>query len=256
MAQVEKVFEDEYILVVDKPTGLIVHSDGRTKEETLDDWVKENYPELNIVGNPHTLDSGRYTPRWGIVNRLDRDTSGIILIAKDDNTFFDLQRQFWGRLVEKKYLAKVWGGNTQDETGKISEPISRHKKDPRIWVCGTGVGERVTNKEAITLYRYIKSEGTQSLIEFTPITGRTHQLRLHARFLGHPIVGDKKYGVNGIANEHGTEQIKKVLDVITSKDLEADKNSRLMLHAKSLEFIHPHTREKLKVESVEPVDFS
>jgi len=254
MADVQKVFEDEYILVVDKPSGLIVHNDGRTKEETLDEWVKENYPELNIVGNPHTLDSGRYTPRWGIVNRLDRDTSGLILVAKDDQSFFELQRQFWSRTVEKKYLAKVWGEFEHDAAGKISEPISRHKKDPRIWVCGVGVGERVTNKEAITLYKVIESRDKQSLIEFTPITGRTHQLRLHARFLGHPIVGDKKYGVSGIANEHSTEQIKGVLDVLTEKDIESDKSTRLMLHAKSLKFVHPSTKEEIVV-SVEPKDF-
>ena len=255
MSDVKKVFEDEYILVVDKPSGLIVHSDGRTEEDTLDNWVKENYPALLDVGNPHTLDSGRYTSRWGIVNRLDRDTSGLILIAKDDQSFFDLQRQFRERVIVKKYLAKVYGKNEGEESGKISEPISRHKKDPRIWVCGTGVGERVTNKEAVTLYRFV-SEGKQSLLELTPITGRTHQLRLHTRFIGHPIVGDRKYGVSGIANEHGVEQIKKVLDTLNPNEIEVDKNSRLMLHAKSLEFMHPKTRESVLIESNTLTDFT
>ena len=155
---------------------------------------------------------------------------------------------------------------------KISEPISRHKKDPRIWVAGRGIGERLTKKDAETTFEVVKSppsplfrkEGEQNILENTtllklfPKTGRTHQLRLHCRFIGHPIVGDVKYGINGITNEHGTQQIDALLPLLLMEGLgvvKQDRESRLMLHSKSLEFIHPVTGEKIKIETELPNDF-
>jgi 23S rRNA pseudouridine1911/1915/1917 synthase len=251
------IFEDEHILVIDKPSGLVVHSDGRTEEESLVDWLKVNFPTLEKVGNPHTLDSSRYTARWGIVNRLDRDTSGLILIAKDEETFLNLQKQFVERSVVKEYSAVVHGEiKNEEKKFTITEPVSRHKKDPRVWVCGTGVGERNTKRDAETEVEIVSSKDYITLLKLFPKTGRTHQLRLHCRFLGHPIVGDKKYGVGGIINEHGTEQIKEVLENLSEDELVNDKNSRLMLHAKSLEFTHPVTKNILKIETENPSDFS
>jgi len=252
--KVKIIYEDEYILAVDKPSGLVVHADGRTQEESLVEWLEKNIfagqPEQKNIGNPHTLDSGRYEARWGVVNRLDRDTSGIVLIAKDDKTFFDLQKQFMERTVVKEYAALVHGKVESFPTHfKILEPISRHKKDPRIWVCGTGVGERATKRDAETGISLLSAGEKYSQLQLFPKTGRTHQLRLHCRFLGHPIVGDTKYGVNGIANEHGVEQIKNILENITQADLELDKKTRLMLHAKSLGFTHPVTGGKIKIEA-------
>jgi 23S rRNA pseudouridine1911/1915/1917 synthase len=289
---VKVVFEDDFILVLDKPSGLVVHPDGRTDEQSLVDWLTDFWvSQMNLlqrlflrswilkkrvgVGNPHTLDSGRYEKRWGIVNRLDRDTSGLILIAKDTKTFFNLQKQFQDHLVKKEYEALVWGEidlrkltsenkisiveNTEDlnfvsKKGsyfyRVNEPVSRHKKDPRIWVCGTDVGERVTKRSAETFFEVVETLPDQTTaIKFFPQTGRTHQLRLHARFLGHPIVGDRKYGLNGVANEHGTSQIDNVLVKITEQEKDFDKNSRLMLHAKSLAFIHPKTGKWVRFES-------
>ena len=103
------LYEDEHLLAVDKPAGLVVHADGRTKEPTLSDWVLEKYPKQKDVGGMHTLDSGRYAPRAGILHRLDRETSGVLLIAKDDETFYFLQRQFLDHSIEKTYNAFVAG---------------------------------------------------------------------------------------------------------------------------------------------------
>ncbi len=239
---------------------MVVHNDGRTQEKSLVDFLKENFPGLENIGNPHTLDSGRYEKRWGIVNRLDRDTSGIILIAKNEEVFLDLQKQFLERKVAKEYFAKVWGNldleklerenkiqKVKENFYKISEPISRHKKDPRIWVCGENVGERKTKRDTETDFAIISNTENFSFLKLFPKTGRTHQLRLHCRFLGHPIVGDKKYGINGITNEHNFSQIENL--EINPEILEEEKNSRLMLHAKSLEFVHPVTKEKIKITS-------
>jgi 23S rRNA pseudouridine1911/1915/1917 synthase len=261
MSDLNIIYEDEYVLGIDKPSGLAVHPDGRTQEPTLADFLKENFKELENVGNPHTLDSGRYSERLGMVNRLDRDTSGVVLVARDNDAFAKLQKQFVDRSVVKEYIAQVWGKIEIEKLlaeGKILkggifftilEPISRHKKDPRIWVCGTGVGERNTNREARTDFEILQQSAERTLVRLIPKTGRTHQLRLHMRFIGHPIVGDKKYGLNGIANEHGAEQIKNV------SSFQEGECERLMLHAKSLEFIHPATSIPTKIISELPANF-
>lgn len=261
--QVEIIFENQDFLCIDKPAGLIVHSDGRTEEESLSDWLKlfseKNNLNLENIGNPHTLDSGRYERRLGIVNRLDRDTAGLILIAKNEDTFAALQKLFmlnsstlqgWGSGgISKKYLALVWGKidlqklveeNKIFRTEKeniylIKEKITRHKKDPRVWTCGftSAEGGRQTGLNAETLFSILSFDQGQTLVNLYPKTGRTHQLRLHLRFLGHPIVGDDKYGLNGKINEHSIRQIE---NLMSQENLEQDKNQKLKLIAKSLEF--------------------
>ncbi len=266
MPDVKIIFEDAFLFAVDKPAGLVVHADGRTTEATLSDFIKNKFPNLEDVGNPHTLDSGRYEKRWGILNRLDRETSGVILVAKNQEVFENLQKQFLDRTILKEYIVKVWGEiNLQKLISEkkifktelknfyeISEPISRHKKDPRIWVCGfTGEeGGRNTKRVAETnfeILNYDEKENTSTL-KMYPKTGRTHQLRLHCRFIGHPIVGDTKYGVNGIANEHSTKQIESLLLNLETGVVKVNTENRLMLHAKSLEFLHPHIGLIIKIE--------
>ena len=129
------IFEDDRILAVNKPTGLVVHADGRTVEPTLSDWVLSRFPNLKDVGGMHTLDTGRYAPRAGILHRLDRETSGVILIAKNDETFYFLQRQFLDHSIVKSYLAFVQGTFTKKE-GVINLPIGRSRTDFRQFTTG------------------------------------------------------------------------------------------------------------------------
>src|SRR3989338_5618425 len=147
------LYEDEHLLAVDKPAGLVVHADGRTKEPTLSDWVLEKYPKQKDVGGMHTLDSGRYAPRAGILHRLDRETSGVLLIAKDDETFYFLQRQFLDHSIEKTYNAFV-AGELEKKEGLIELPIGRSRSDFRRWT--TGDDARGTLRKAETAYRVLK----------------------------------------------------------------------------------------------------
>jgi len=185
------LFADEHLLVVDKPAGLVVHADGRTTEPTLSDWVLENYPEVKEVGGLHTLDSERYVPRVGILHRLDRETSGVMLIAKDDETFYFLQRQFLDHSIEKIYNAFV-EGILDPAAGVITLPIGRSRSDFRQWT--TGEDARGTLRAATTVFRVLNAHGGFSFLELKPQTGRTHQLRVHLKAIGHPIVCDKRYG--------------------------------------------------------------
>ena len=222
------LYEDADLLAVGKPAGLVVHTDGRTSEPTLSDWVLQKFPELKDVGGMHTLDSGRYAPRAGILHRLDRETSGVILIAKNDETFYFLQRQFLDHSIEKTYSAFVEGVFDEKE-GVIDLPIGRSRSDFRQWT--TGNDTRGTLRKATTAYRVIKEGGGFSFLELKPRTGRTHQLRVHLKAIGHPIVCDKRYGT-----------------------LCALGFERLALHAWILEFVDPNKR-KIRLEASLPEDF-
>jgi 23S rRNA pseudouridine1911/1915/1917 synthase len=258
------IYENEHFIVVNKPSGLVVHGDGRTQEDTLVDWLNELFlgrggldstQAQKNIGRPHTLDSGRYVDRWGIVNRLDRDTSGLILVAKSEKDFDNLQKLFLEKKITKKYTALLWGEIDEDEIKKllkenffkktitsnkylIDEGITRHKKDPRIWVLVSEENSRQSVRAAQTLVEFGKicevSGKKFTFVNFFPLTGRTHQLRLHAKYLGHPILGDKKYGYGG-------------LDSCTDDD----KKNRLHLHAESLEF----ELEGEKYQFIVPADF-
>lgn len=192
--EVPVVFEDDAILVVNKPAGLVVHSDGRTEEPTLTDWVLENHPECREVGGLHTLDNERYAPRAGIVHRLDRETSGVVLIAKTNEAFWPLQQQFIDRKTQKEYLA-ICLGAPKNKMGSIDLEIGRSRKDYRQWAVPPEA--RGTLRPAHTDYEFIASgtnEGdTYSLVRFMPKTGRTHQLRVHAKAAGFPIITDTRY---------------------------------------------------------------
>lgn len=184
---------DDYV-VIDKPAGLMVHPDGKNDVVTLVDWILEKYPEVDGVGEPITTKDGVEINRPGIVHRLDRDTSGVMVIAKTDESFNNLKTQFKNRRVRKTYLTFVYG-RLKDERGLISRSIGRSKSDFRKWTASGSVRGEV--REAATQYKvsgeYNDGPNKVSLIEAWPKTGRTHQIRVHMKAIGHCIIGDSLY---------------------------------------------------------------
>lgn len=175
------IYEDENILAINKPTGLLVHGVKNNKEKTLVDWLLKKYPEVKNVGDAPEI-------RPGIVHRLDKDTSGVILIALNQNSFDYLKNLFQEHKIKKNYLALTWGA-VSPKKGIIEKSI-RIKDGTIKRTVWHGKGE----KEAITEYEVLKYFDNFSLLKVFPKTGRTHQIRVHLASIGHPIVGDSLYG--------------------------------------------------------------
>ncbi len=224
------LYEDSNLLAVNKPSGLVIHTDGRTQEPALTDWLKEKYPDTEKVGEPLEIGTGEIIKRWGIVHRIDRETSGVVLVAKNQKAYDFLKKQFLDREIEKTYHAVVYGDVRYDE-GIINLAIGRNKSDFRKKATGKAV--RGEEKEAVTHYKTLARKGKISLIEANPRTGRTHQLRVHFADLGHGIIGDRLYGVAK----------KSPVNI-----------SRLALHAYSIEFELPEGK-LIKIIAPYPVDF-
>jgi len=191
------LFEDEDLAVVNKPAGLIVHSDGRTDEPSLADWIIGAWPQTKGVGEAWVSPQGETVDRPGIVHRLDRTTSGVLVIAKNQETYAFLKEQFQNRSTEKEYCAFVYGHPKKDE-GTIEAEIMRIRSKPPRW----GVklkDEGKKHREAVTSWR-VEKRGAEkesgekvSLLSAFPKTGRTHQIRVHFKHLGNPIICDHLY---------------------------------------------------------------
>jgi 23S rRNA pseudouridine1911/1915/1917 synthase len=200
------LYEDEDVLTINKPAGLVVHSDGKTEESNLVDWLSEKYPGIKDVGEPIKVQSKKYKvksntyteteidqliiPRPGIVHRLDRETSGVMLVAKNQKSFENLKNQFQENKIKKVYEAFVWGVVKED--GVVSRPIGRSASDFRKWSAQRGA--RGEMREAETEYKVLAKNKDYSLLEIFPKTGRTHQIRVHMKAINHPLVGDSLYG--------------------------------------------------------------
>jgi 23S rRNA pseudouridine1911/1915/1917 synthase len=224
------IYEDECILALNKPSGLLVHAAPGSDEETLSDWLLKKYPALANVGEPHPLPDGTQAPRPGIVHRLDKETSGIMLVARTPEAFTRLKRQFARRDVQKTYRAFVYG-TVKEERGIIDRPLGRTR--------GSGSRRSVKDphgelREAQTVFRRIGSGKEASHLEVFPKTGRTHQIRVHFSSIGHPVILDALYAPGRPA----------LLGF-----------SRLALHAFSLSFEHPQTKERMALQAPLPPEF-
>ena len=199
------LFENQNILVINKPAGLVVHSDGKTNEPTVADWILENYPEINGVGENMIIthkDKEIELNRPGIVHRIDRDTSGVLVIAKTQASFEHLKSYFKNKEMYKTYVALVYG-HVKNDKGIIDQVIGRHTKDFRMKMAGQSARGQL--REAQTEYRVLgrycdpnkkDKQGKYheyTLLECRPKTGRTHQIRVHLKYLNHPIVADSLY---------------------------------------------------------------
>jgi 23S rRNA pseudouridine1911/1915/1917 synthase len=212
------LFEDEDLLVINKPAGLVVHPGAGNQKHTLVNALLAHCKNLSGIG-------GKERP--GIVHRLDKDTSGALVIAKNDATHRDLSKQFADRTTGKIYLALV-AGTPRKSFGVIDAPIARHPVHRKKMSIARRGG-----RPAKTEYRVLRSSGDVSLIECTIHSGRTHQIRIHLHHLGHPVLGDKLYG---------------------SK--RAGDFPHQMLHAWKLRFRHPRTEEVMSFEAPVPTDFA
>ncbi|MBU4274202.1 RluA family pseudouridine synthase [Patescibacteria group bacterium] len=179
------LYENDDILVVDKPAGVIVFPESNIKEKTLIDYLVEKNSKLKSAGS---------SPRYGIVHRLDKDTSGILLVAKTNQALFFLQKQFKNRTIQKKYLALVIG-EVKENKGSIETLIDRSPKDrkkQKAFLSGEPGSEG--KRQAITEYKVLEKYEGYTLLEVIPKTGRKHQIRCHLAYIHHPIAVDKVYG--------------------------------------------------------------
>ncbi len=188
------LYEDDDVMVINKPAGLVVHADGRTKEPTLVEWILTNYPKIKGVGDPiDPAHKGDVDLRPGIVHRLDRETSGALIIAKNQDAFYQLKRQFKKQEIHKTYNAFVYG-RVKNNDGLIDRPIARSRTNPVLWSATRG--RKGEDREAVTEYRVLHRGESNTFLELYPRTGRTHQLRVHLKAINYPIVADKLYSKN------------------------------------------------------------
>lgn len=188
------LFENDDVLVIDKPTGMFVHEDGTNDAPTVVDWFLARVPAARGIGEPGKSPRGMTLERSGVVHRLDAETSGVLVLAKTQDAFVHLKAQFHDRLVKKEYCAFVYG-KMEEKWGTIQRPIGRSAKDFRLRSAERGA--KGTLREAITDFERIRSgtyEGEAfSELKLFPKTGRTHQLRVHLKAIGRPIVRDALY---------------------------------------------------------------
>jgi 23S rRNA pseudouridine1911/1915/1917 synthase len=227
------LFEDETMMVVNKPSGMVVHADGRTDEKTLVEWFLTHVPGARDVGEPNFAQDGTPLLRSGVVHRLDRDTSGILLFAKTQEAFLHLKAQFHDRLIKKEYRAFVYG-TMKEKWGVVNRPIGRSTKDFRLRSAERGA--RGVLREAVTDWELIGQSERHAYLKLTPKTGRTHQIRVHLKSIGKPIVQDPLYA---------TEEQRKGENLGFT---------RLALHSYALKLIIPGGEEKSFLAPL-PMDF-
>lgn len=232
------VFEDEHLIVVDKEAGLVVHPGHNNYDGTLINGLLYHLRDVPL------FQSGELRP--GLVHRIDKNTSGLLVVAKTEQALNNLAKQFFDRTTQRQYVALVWG-SFDEESGTIEGNIGRSPKDrTKMYVFPDGE----EGKHAVTHYKILENLGYVTLIECKLETGRTHQIRVHMEYIGHPIFNDDKYGGDRILK--GTTFTKYKQFVTNCFTL----MPRHALHAKSLGFVHPATKKEMYFESNLPGDIS
>ncbi|TSC89412.1 MAG: 23S rRNA pseudouridine synthase [Microgenomates group bacterium Gr01-1014_5] len=248
------LFEDSVVLVVDKPAGLVVNRAESVKEPTLQDWVINNF-QFSIFNFQDGITE--FEKRSGIVHRIDKETSGVLLVAKTPEAFVELQRQFKEREIEKTYIALVHG-KFEREQGVINASVGRLPWNRERFGILPGGREAETRYKVVKNYDKVASSAYElriknngrdkahnslfkihdsySLVEFYPKTGRTHQIRVHAKYLHHALVSDTFYAGRKTSRR------------------DREWCPRLFLHAAKISFTHPETKERVVIESLLPGD--
>jgi len=227
---IDIIFEDEEIIVVNKIAGITTHPGTGNKDGTLANALAFHCKRLSDI-------NGSIRP--GIVHRLDKDTSGLLVAAKTNFAHMKLAEQFSNRLVKKVYYGITWG-TWKDETGLINQPIARKRTDPTSFIVN------VTGKEAQTKFQVIKNTQYFSFVNYFPETGRTHQIRVHSAFIGNPIIGDLKYS-------GGLSRVKGFIPEISIKMKSLFKIvQHHILHAQKISFTHPRSEKDMSFEAILP----
>ena len=223
------VYEDEDLLVIDKPSGVLTHRVSKLDDSpTVISWLIEHYPAIKDIYNQEGEDREWEAMRPSIVHRLDRETSGLIIAAKNQSTFDYLKKLFKDRNIKKTYIALVWG-HFKEKVGTIDVPIGKY--GGRQTTRTVSARHYLKEKSAVTNYKVLKEYDGYSLVQLEPETGRTHQIRVHLKSIGHPLVCDELYG--------------------TKKAVCPPELGRLFLHAQKLSFTTP-SAQALSIESELP----
>ena len=238
---IEVVYEDEDVLVINKPAGLVVHPGHGNYEHTLLNALAYYFQQTQAH-----LDINN--PEIGLVHRIDKDTSGLLLIAKTPEAKTNLGKQFFDHTTERTYNALVWGTFTE-ESGTITGALARDTRDRTIYRI-YDLEENPNAKEAITHWRVLERFPYVTLVECRLETGRTHQIRVHMKAIGHPLFADEKYGgmeiLKGLRTQKYSQYIHNCFALCP----------RQVLHAKTLGFTHPRTGERMFFDSPWPTDIA
>ena len=233
---IDIVYEDDILVVINKPPGLVVHPGHGNYSGTLLNGLLHHFEKL-----PKNLNN-----RPGLVHRIDKDTSGLLVVAKTEQAMTHLSKQFFDKTSERKYLALVWG-DVKEDKGTIEGAIGRHPKN-RLQM--NVFEDNSEGKEAITHFKVLERFGYVTLIECQLETGRTHQIRAHLKFIGHTLFNDARYGGEKILKGTSFTKYRQFVDNCFKL------LPRQALHAKTLGFIHPKTGEKMQYDSPIPDDFN
>lgn len=226
------LFENDDFLVVNKPPGVVVNTAESVKTETIQEWMAKRF-DFSVFSN---VEGGiEFINRAGIVHRIDKETSGILLIAKTPSAFYELQRQFKERLVKKTYIAIVHGF-VEPKDGEVKAPVGRLPWNKERFGIVPG------GKESVTKYHVLKEltrdDERYSVLELHPETGRTHQIRVHMKYMNHPLLGDYLYAGRKTSRN----------DRMWA--------TRVMLHAWKIQFLNPKTSEPIELEAKIPDDMN